>query len=110
MASHVLHFVFIGNTGFRFPFAHWPTKEVDRSTLYISFWKAVYWLLKGGIIIRYCCADGGEANRNLIKMHFNGKDPVKEKFTVINPYSKELLFFIMGIAVSAAVHIDNHIC
>jgi hypothetical protein len=102
----VLQFVFIGNTGFRFPFAHWPTKEVDPSTLYILFWKAVFWLLKGGINIPYCCADGGEANRSLFKMHFNGKDPVKEKFTVINPYTKEPLFFIMDIAVSTSVYID----
>lgn len=66
----------------------------------------MFWLLKGGINIRYCCADGGEANRSLFKMHFNGKDPVKEKFTVINPYTKEPLFFIMDIAVSTSVYID----
>ena len=47
LASHVLQFVLLGNTGFRFPFAHWPTKEVDPSALYILFWIAVFWLLKG---------------------------------------------------------------
>ena len=78
LASHVLQFVFLGNTGFRFPFAHWPTKEVDPSTLYIIFWKAVFWLLKAGFKVRYCCCDGGEANRSFIKLHFKDKDPFKE--------------------------------
>ena len=33
VASHVLQFVFLGNNGFRFPFAHFPTKEADPASL-----------------------------------------------------------------------------
>lgn len=44
VASHVLQFVFLGNNGFRFPFAHFPTKEADPASLYTNFWKAVGWL------------------------------------------------------------------
>ena len=105
LASHVLQFVFLGNTGFRFPFAHWPTKEVDPSTLYIIFWKAVFWLLKAAFKVRYCCCDGGEANRSFIKLHFKDKDPFKELFTITNPYTKEPLYFILDFAVSYLLYI-----
>lgn len=59
----MLQFIFLGNTGFRFPFAHCPTKEADAATLYDLFWNAVLWILKAGIVVTYCCCDGGEANR-----------------------------------------------
>ena len=59
----------------------------------------MFWLLKGGINVRYSCFDGGEANRSFLKMHFYGKDPVDEMFTVTNPYTKEPLVFMMDIAV-----------
>ncbi|XP_078382573.1 uncharacterized protein LOC144665241 [Oculina patagonica] len=95
LASHVLQFVFLGHTGFRFPFAHWPTKEVDPAVLYIHFWKSVYWLLQGGFSVHYCCCDGGSANRSFIKLHFSGKDPHAEKFTTVNPYTREPLVFLM---------------
>ncbi|KAK3747957.1 hypothetical protein QZH41_019192 [Actinostola sp. cb2023] len=98
LATHVCQFVFLGNTGFRFPFAHWPTKEIPSSTLYDLFWKAVFELIKRGITIVYCCCDGGEANRNFLKIHFEGKDPVKENFTIVNPYTREPLIFIMDFS------------
>jgi hypothetical protein len=92
--------VFLGNTGFRFPFAHWPTKEADAATLYDLFWKAVLCLLKAGFVITYCCCDGGESNRGFIKLHFGDKDPEAEKFTVINPYTREPMVFILDFPVS----------
>lgn len=96
----MLQFVFLGNTGFRFPFAHWPTKEVNAATLYDLFWDAVLWLLKAEILVTYCCCDGGEANRSFIKLHFKGNDPVKSSFTVINPYTKDYLTFFLDFPVS----------
>jgi len=83
LASHVLQFVFLGHPGFRFPLAHWPTKEVDPATLYIHFWKSVYRLLQGGFSVHYCCCDGESANRSFIKPHFSGLDPYDEKSTLI---------------------------
>ena len=96
----MLQFVFLGHTGFRFPLAHWPTKEVDPATLYIHFWKSVYWLLQGGFSVHYCCCDGGSTNRSFIKLHFSGKDPCAEKFTTVNPYTREPLVFLMDPYVS----------
>ncbi|XP_070556109.1 uncharacterized protein [Ptychodera flava] len=94
-ATHVLQMVYLGNTGFRFPFAHWPTKEVDPATLYVNFWNAVKWLRKGGFNVTYCCLDGGQANRSFVQMHFKGKDIVKEKFTTKNPFTHEPMVFYM---------------
>lgn len=45
--------------------------------------------------MHYCCCDGGSANRSFIKLHFSGKDPLTEKFTTINPYTREPLVFLM---------------
>lgn len=40
-----------------------------------------------------------EANRAFVKLHFDGKDPVDELFTVTNPYTKEPMIFILDFAV-----------
>lgn len=103
MATHVCQFVFLGNTGFRFPFAHWPTKEIDSGTLHTLFWQAVSRLNFRGIKIVYCCCDGGSANRNFINMHFDENDPVKGKFSVENPYTRKPLIFILDFSVRLKV-------
>ena len=100
VATHVLQFVYLGNNGFRFPFAHYPTTEVDPGSLYTNFWKAVGWLRMIGFQVNYCCMDGGEANRSFIKMHFQGKDPEEEKFTTINPYTRKPMVFLLDPSVS----------
>ena len=41
LASHVLQFVFLGNNGFRWPFAHFATKEAQAPELYLMFMDAV---------------------------------------------------------------------
>ena len=48
LASHVLQMIFLGDTGFRFPFAHFPTTEATASDLYVVFWEAVLNLHKWG--------------------------------------------------------------
>lgn len=50
--------------------------------------------------MHYCCCDGGSANRSFIKLHFSGKDPYAEKFTTVNPYTREPLVFLMDPYVS----------
>jgi hypothetical protein len=44
LATHVLQFVFIGFTEFRFPFAHFPSTTASSADLYLQFWKAVHML------------------------------------------------------------------
>jgi hypothetical protein len=52
LASHVLQLLFLGDTGFRFGFAHFPTKEANASDLYVVFWEAVLHLEKWGFKVR----------------------------------------------------------
>ena len=100
--THILQFVFLGNNGFRFPIAHFPTKEAKPASLYTNFWKAVGWLRMFGFQTNYCCNDVGEAYRSFIKMHFKGKDPVKERFTTTNPYTKnQWCFFLIPLQVTS---------
>lgn len=99
-ATHVLQFVYLGNTGFRFPFSHFPTREVDPSTLYIKFWETVGWLEMAGFSVIYGCCDGGQANRSFIQMHFKGKDAVREKYTTTNIHTGQPLVFFLDSSVS----------
>ena len=92
VATHILQFVYLGNNGIRFPFAHYPTTEVDPGCLYTNFWKAVGWPWMIGFQVNYCCKDGGEANRNFVKMHFQGNDR-EEKFTTIHTPESQWFFF-----------------
>lgn len=96
--------MFLGNNGFRFPFAHFPTTEADPASLYTNFWKAVGWLRRFGFEANFCCCDGGEANRSFIKMHFQGKDPEEEKFTTINPYTRKPMVFLLDPSVSMYIY------
>jgi hypothetical protein len=41
LATHVLQFIFLGDTGLKFPIAHYPTSEATASDLYIIFWDVV---------------------------------------------------------------------
>jgi hypothetical protein len=41
LASHALQFMFLGNSGFRFPFMHVPTTGAGAAALYILIWTAV---------------------------------------------------------------------
>ncbi|CAB4019435.1 Hypothetical predicted protein [Paramuricea clavata] len=42
IATHLLQFMFIGSTGFKFPICYFPTIEVDPTTLYHQLWSAVF--------------------------------------------------------------------
>ncbi|XP_031555949.1 uncharacterized protein LOC116292737 [Actinia tenebrosa] len=90
-----MQFVFLGNTGFRFPFAHFPTREADPASIYVNFWKAVGWLDLYGFNATFCCCDGGQANRSFIQMHFKGKDAIEDNFTTVNPYTRKPMVFIL---------------
>ena len=42
VASHILQFMFIGSTGFKFPVCYFPTTEIDPFTLYHQFWHIIF--------------------------------------------------------------------
>jgi len=101
LATHVLQFVFLGFTGFRFPFAHFASTTASATDMYILLWKAVNMLSMFGFKIEYISTDGGQSNRNLLKLlipEFNSALPSTCSFN--NIYSKvdSKLFFIMDIS------------
>ena len=71
IATHTLQFVFLGNTGFRLPVCHFPTKEVDPAILVFNFWRVVGWLGSAEFKVAYACLDGGTANRSFVLAHFS---------------------------------------
>lgn len=105
LASHVLQFVFLGHTGSCFPFAHWPTKEVDPA----AYLEVCLLASSRGFSVHYCCCDGGSANRSFIKLHFSGKDLHAEEFTTVNPYTREPLVFLLDPYVSFVLMLKNFI-
>lgn len=39
--------------------------------------------------------DGADCNRQFVKLHFNGRDPVADKFVTTNVYTGTPMVFIM---------------
>ena len=79
LANHVLMFVFLGFTGFRFPVAHFPTTQATTAELYTTFWEGVHKLKLWGFDILYTNIDGASTNRALINMHFKDGDAMKPR-------------------------------
>ncbi|XP_014673389.1 PREDICTED: uncharacterized protein LOC106813695 isoform X2 [Priapulus caudatus] len=74
LATHVLLFMYQGDSGFRFPFMHVPTAETTAPEIYVLFWKAVRGLIEWGFSVNYACFGGAVHNRSFLKMHFNGSN------------------------------------
>ena len=103
VAKQVLQLSFLGNTGFRFPFAHYPTENTSPGSLMFVFWRAVKWLLRNGFDVIYCCLDGSTCNRSFIKLHFKDTDPLEKKFTTLNPHTRKSFVFMMDPEVSTSL-------
>jgi hypothetical protein len=83
LADHVLQFLFHGITGFRMPFACYPTRQANACDLYISVWDAISRLGDWGFRVDYLSMDGSSNNRAFIKMLFQG-NPIDNDMTVTN--------------------------
>lgn len=68
LATHVLQFLFIGQTGFRFPVAHFPTAQAYSRDLYLTFWRLVQQMGLFGFNVTYISIDGAQSNRTFMKM------------------------------------------
>ena len=102
IASHILQFMFIGSTGFKFPCSYFATAEVDPVSFYHTFWDVVFDLDQYGFQVIMCVCDGAECNRSFIKYHFERslRDIEKEQFTTANPYTGETMTFMVDPSVS----------
>ena len=83
LADHALQFLFHGMTGFRMPFASYPTNQANASDLYLTVWEAVGALVDWGFTVAYISLDGSSNNRAFVKMLFPDK-PLKHQMTITN--------------------------
>ena len=86
LASNVLQFVFLGQTGFRFPVASFPTTTAKASELYVHVHEAIRLIRYYGFKVTAIMMDGGVQNRDFTNMHFNGH-PHDSQWFFTPPYS-----------------------
>jgi hypothetical protein len=91
LGTHALQFVFLGINGFRFPFAHFISDNVQAPELYPLFWEAVDRLSQFGFKAVYTCMDGAQSNRTF--MHINTS--AEKNFTCNCPCTFGQMIFIM---------------
>ncbi|CAG2238930.1 unnamed protein product [Mytilus edulis] len=99
LASHALQLVFLGSTGFRFPFAHFPASTASGHELYLLVWQSVNRLMNFGFKIMFVSTDGAQTNRDLFKLlmpEFSSAKPVTCSFN--NIYSNDKISFIMDVS------------
>jgi hypothetical protein len=95
IGTHVLQFVFLGITGFRFPFAHFITNGIQGTELYSLFWEAVDKLQMYGFKVLYTSLDGAQSNRNFMKYNLGNNNTT---FQTSIPCNFSDLVFIMDIS------------
>jgi len=67
MATHILQFTFVGIEGFEWPFAYFPTSEVDPVSLHHLYWDSVWTLSEYGFNTYASICDGAQCNRSFIE-------------------------------------------
>ncbi|XP_062587022.1 uncharacterized protein LOC134248629 [Saccostrea cucullata] len=101
LATHALQLLFLGFTGFRFPFAHFPSTTASGHELYLLLWESVNMLSSFGFKIQYISTDGAQSNRDLFKLllpEFSTMNPVTCSFKNIYCLDNPQIFFIMDIS------------
>ena len=90
LADHVLQFLFHGLTGFRMPFACFPTNQANSSDLYLSVWDSISLLDDWDFKVIYIILDGSSNNRAFLQMHFPGNPTLSNLVSVnrANPDQK----------------------
>jgi hypothetical protein len=90
-------------TGFRFPFAHFPSHTASGQELYLLLWKSVNMLSSYDFIIQYVSTDGAQSNRDLFKIvlpDLDSSNALTSSFR--NTFSlkgnEKLFFIIMNIS------------
>lgn len=93
LATHSLQLLFLGNTGYRFPFAHFATTGASGSELYLLLWEAVKHLEMFGFKVTFVSTDGAQANRDLMNILLpNNKDDKSFTFLNIMQPSQQISF------------------
>ena len=94
--THVLQIMFQGISGFRFPFVHFVSRQVNASDLYILMWEAIDKLRCYDFSVKYICMDGACSNRSFMHLHFPNKNLIEMKMTAKSPINpeKEVIFMM----------------
>lgn len=95
LGTHVLQMLFLGVTGFRFPFAHFVTDAIQAAELYFLFWEAVDKLTLYGFNTLYTCMDGAQCNRSFLKINIGDSNPT---FTTLSPCNLNSIVFMMDVS------------
>lgn len=88
--------MFLGSTGFRFPFHRSVTDTASGHGLYLSIWQSGNMLINVGFKIRYITTDGAQTNKNLLKLllpEFKSINPKSCSFRNLYNPDKEVFFF-----------------
>jgi len=94
LATHILQFTFVGIEGFEWPFAYFPTSEVDPVPPVLGF-------SEYGFNTYASICVGAQCNRSFIVSHFGSIEAaIQGDFTVSNPCTGEPHVFIMDPSVS----------
>ena len=85
-----------GISGFRFPFGHFVSEQVNAGDLYIHVWDAVNKLSQYGFETLYISMDGAVSNRSFMKIHFPEEKIIESRFKAPMPCNptKSIIFFM----------------
>lgn len=86
LGNHVCQFVFLGLTGFRFPFAHFVSDQIQAYDLHTLFWEAIDQLQVYDFRCVFTCMDGAQSNRSFLHMNLG---PERQTMTVKSPCNFE---------------------
>lgn len=98
LGNHILQLLFLGVTGFRFPFAHFITDNIQASELYGLFWRAVKILWTFGFKVLYTCMDGAVCNRSFMHICVGGNSYKDYKFISTSPCTSLPVVFMMDVS------------
>ncbi|KAK3754215.1 hypothetical protein QZH41_013117 [Actinostola sp. cb2023] len=96
IASKVMQFCLVTDSGFRFALSHFPVKTMPAISLLEEFWRGVELCQRYGFRIYWLVCDGGEPNRSFIKLLFpHGSDASQHNFVAYNMHTgKELVVML----------------
>ena len=56
-------------------------------SLHYCLSQLIFFIILSSQRVYWCVLDGADCNRQFVKMHFNDKNPAKQKFTATNIYT-----------------------
>lgn len=94
LGNHALQMMFLRLTGFRFPFAHFISRNINATQLYILFWEAVNNLKDMDFSVQYVCIDGAVSNRSFMHLYFPDSEPLAHNMKEMCPAetNEEMIF------------------